>query len=227
MRRWFVGFLLCFLGIAWAQQELMEIIPLRAKTPDEVIPVLSPLLEPGATLTGANNQLILRASKRNRDDLKRALAAIDVPARNLIIHVSLSRDADTLHQGGVASGKVVVGTKSRVEGNARVWDTRSQSQESGSQMIRAIEGGREDALYLAAVEGLYALQGEEPLLADWISETLRIPCGKVLFYRHMDFMTVYEEELFITIEKGRVTERRVVDHRGRTPEDFIPRPPVA
>lgn len=85
---------------------------------------------------------------------------------------------------------------------------------------------RQDAFYLVAVEGLYTLQGE-PILADWVSETLRIPCGNVLFYQHMGFMTIYEEELFVSIEKGRVTERRRIDNRGKTPEDFLPRPPQA
>ncbi|MBO3704364.1 MAG: hypothetical protein J5W83_17805, partial [Candidatus Accumulibacter sp.] len=47
-----------WLGAAMAQQEL-EIIPLKAKTVDQVLPTLQPLLEPGATLSGMNNQLFL------------------------------------------------------------------------------------------------------------------------------------------------------------------------
>ena len=69
-------------GLVAAQQ--MEIIELRHKTLDQVLPALLPLVEPGGTLTGMNNQLFLRASPRNRSDIKRVLAAIDTPTRRLI-----------------------------------------------------------------------------------------------------------------------------------------------
>lgn len=85
---------------------------------------------------------------------------------------------------------------------------------------------RQDFLYLLGVEGLYALNGNEPLPADWVSETLRIPCGKVLHYRHMGFESVHEEDWFITVERGRVVARQKIDNRGRPPEDGVPAPPV-
>ena len=47
---------LLFVGPAAAQQEL-EIIPLRSQTVDRVLPTLLPLVEPGGTLIGANDQL--------------------------------------------------------------------------------------------------------------------------------------------------------------------------
>jgi len=66
--------------VPFAQQAL-EIIPLRHRTVEQVLPALQPLLEPGATLSGSRGQLFLRASPSNADDIKRALAAIDRPAR--------------------------------------------------------------------------------------------------------------------------------------------------
>lgn len=122
-----------------AQTE-MEIIPLRAKTVDQVLPTLLPLLERGGTLNGANNQIFLRASARNREEIKRVLAAIDVPARQFIIRVSSTRGVDQASRGAAARGQVVIGSQTRVEGNARVWDSSSQRQENASQMVRALEG---------------------------------------------------------------------------------------
>jgi len=130
-----------WLGHAWAQQEL-EVIPLKSRTPDQVLPALLPLVEPGGALTAANNQLFLRASRQNREDIKRALAAMDVPLRSLIIRVSQTRGVDESDRGGRAQGQVVLGSRTRVEGQATVWDTRSQRQESGSQMVQTVEGGR-------------------------------------------------------------------------------------
>lgn len=126
---------------ALAQQEL-EVIPLRHQTVDQVLPVLQPLVEPGGSLSGMNNQLFLRASRRNRDDIKRALAAIDAPSRRLVIHVSQNRGVDDSRRGGNVSGQVVIGTSRRAEVNAGIWDTRSARSESGSQMVQTIEGGR-------------------------------------------------------------------------------------
>lgn len=125
-----------------AQQQL-EIIELKARTVDQVLPVLLPLVEPGGTLSGMNNQLFLRASARNREEIRRVLAALDTPPRRLIIRISQNRDADDARQGGGVDGRVVIGSQqTRVEGSARVWDTRSQRQESASQMVQTMEGGR-------------------------------------------------------------------------------------
>lgn len=124
---------------ALAQQEV-EVIPLRHQTLDRVLPVLQPLLEPGGTLSGMNNQLFLRASRRNRDEIRKALAAIDVPLRRLIIHVSQNRDGESSRQGAGASGQVVIG--GRAEANARVWDSRSARSANASQMVQTVEGGR-------------------------------------------------------------------------------------
>lgn len=120
----------------------LEVIPLRHQTVDRVLPVLEPLVEPGGTLTGMNNQLFLRTSPRNREDIKRALAAIDTPSRRLVIHVSQNRGAESANRGGSASGQVVLGSTRRTEANAQVWDTRSVRSESSSQMVQTIEGGR-------------------------------------------------------------------------------------
>lgn len=125
----------------WAQQGL-EVVPLRHQTVDRVLPVLEPLVEPGGTISGMNNQLFLRASPRNREEIKRALAAIDTPLRRLVIHVSQNRGMESNNRGGIASGQVVLGSTRHLEANGQVWDTRSARSESGGQMVQTIEGGR-------------------------------------------------------------------------------------
>ena len=130
---------LLFAGWLHAQQEL-EIIELRGTTVDKVLPALRPLLEPGATLSGMNNQLFLRASARNRSEIRKALAAIDVPARQLLIRVSRQREGDTSTRGVVTSGQVVIGTNTRGAVDAQVWDTRTARSDRGAQMVRTLEG---------------------------------------------------------------------------------------
>lgn len=136
-----VLFLALWFGAAGAQQ--MEIIELRSRTVDEVLPVLLPLVEPGGTLTGMNNQLFLKASAGNRADIKRALAAIDAPQRRLIIRVATDRQSEDSARGARGRGEVVLGSRSAAaEIRASVWDTRSARNESAAQMVQTVDGGQ-------------------------------------------------------------------------------------
>lgn len=126
--------------VAGAQQ--MEIIELRSKSVEEVLPALQPLVEPGGTLTGMNNQLFLKASPRNREEIKRALAALDKPMRRLIIRIAQNRQAENSERGAEVSGQVTLGGTRRGSAGASVWDTRSVRSESGSQMVQTVDGGR-------------------------------------------------------------------------------------
>ena len=162
MRRSLLFFVCCLPMFALAQQE-MEIIPLRHRTVDQVIPALQPFVEPGGALSGMNDQLILRGSARNREQIKQALAAIDTPQRRLVIRVSQNRDAESRRQGGEVSGNVAVGNNVRIiqpststsPGGAqievrrgdsnvttRVYDTRSTRDARTNQSVQVVEGGR-------------------------------------------------------------------------------------
>ena len=130
------------LFVVWpavAQQEL-EIIPLRSQTVDRVLPTLLPLVEPGGTLIGANDQLFLRASARNREEIKRVLATIDRPSRRLIIRVSQNREGEAASRGGEVSGRVVIGDSSRSRVDARLWDTQGTRSENAGQLVQTVEG---------------------------------------------------------------------------------------
>ena len=129
-----------WIGLVAAQQ--VEIIELRSKNADEVLPALMPLLEPGGTLSGMNNQLFLKASPRNRADIKRALAAIDISSRRLIIRIAQNRQAEENSRGAEASGQVVLGSTRRSSGSATVWDTKSIRGERAAQMVQTVDGGQ-------------------------------------------------------------------------------------
>lgn len=130
----------CWIGIVQAQS--LEVIPLKHRTVDEVLPALQPLVEPGGTLTGMNNRLFLMTSPRNRADIERALAAIDTPAARLIIRVAQDRQAVESDRGATGRGQVVLGSNRQASGEIRVWDTRSQRNASAGQMVQTVDGGR-------------------------------------------------------------------------------------
>jgi len=124
--------------VATAQQSL-EIIPLKHRTVDQVLPVLRPLLEPGGTLAGQNNQLIVRANPANLAELRAVLEAIDRPARRLQISVRFDDSLDAARQGIGASG--TIGNRgSSVE--LRAQDSRLRAEERVDQRLQVIEGAR-------------------------------------------------------------------------------------
>jgi hypothetical protein len=123
---------------AFAQQAL-EIIPLRHRTVEQVLPALQPLLEPGATLSGSRGQLFLRASTSNAEEIKRALAAIDRPAKRLQISVRLDDAVERERRDLQASGSIGSGGV-RFSGSAR--DSRTSTGERIDQRLQVLEGSR-------------------------------------------------------------------------------------
>lgn len=78
----------------------------------------------------------------------------------------------------------------------------------------------DDRLYLKKLKG-WLRDGSEIGLGDlfpgyarrvfahWFTDTIRVPQGELLEYRHMGYESLYERDLFLTFEKGVLTGRRV------------------
>lgn len=127
--------LVCFFA-APAKAEL-EIITLRYRSAEQIIPMLQPMVEPGGALTGMQNQLVIRASQRNIDDLRRILATLDAMPRQLRISVRQGADLAASDRGGSISGSVGSGG-----GNvqARIIDSSSASNSGVTQTLQVLEG---------------------------------------------------------------------------------------
>lgn len=95
---------------ASAQDLALEIIPLKHRPSDEVIPVLKALIGPGGTITGINHQLIVRTTPANLIELRRVLNSIDKAKRRLLI---------TVRQDVAAN---VLGAEQSLSGNYRSGD---------------------------------------------------------------------------------------------------------
>lgn len=166
-RAWLLALLLGWLGLAWAQS--LDIIPLRHRTAEQVLPQLVPLLEPGGALSGSGDKLFLRTSPRNKADLLRVLEAIDTRPRRLLITVRQGSQQEADEQGGEVAGTVNLGRNVRIiqpgmrprtqpagpqveiqrgdhEGGGQVragiYETRRSRGENVSQQVQTLEGGR-------------------------------------------------------------------------------------
>jgi hypothetical protein len=131
-----------FLLLAWSAafaQGSLEVIELRHTTAERVLPALRPLLEPGGVLTGQRSQLIVRTSPRNLEELRRALAALDAPARRLMISVRFD-GADVASDSSLEADARISNRGARVD--ATVADSRSSGTERVDQRLQVLEGGR-------------------------------------------------------------------------------------
>lgn len=160
MRRMFLLILFLLTLPALAQTGL-EIIPLKHRTHDQVLPVLQPLVEEGGSISGANNKIFVRASAANRAQIRRALAAIDTPVRRLVITVAQDNDVARDEEGASVSGRVGGGAvEGRIDGGrdgrglvirgegrdasirAQTYGTRDVSTRRVRQEVQVIEGGQ-------------------------------------------------------------------------------------
>ncbi len=74
---------------------------------------------------------------------------------------------------------------------------------------------KDDRLFLVDIIGIFKKTQKELIFADWYSGTLKILKGELLKYIHMEFYSIYEEEIHIVIEKGFVQSIAIIDNRDK------------
>lgn len=133
-------FLLLWLFVPAAHaQGTLEVISLRHRTAEQVIPVLRPLLEPGGALSGQYNQLIVRTSPANLAQIRSVLDAIDQPARRLTISVRFDAAQDSARSGVQTDARI---SNRGSSAGVRIQDSRASMEERVDQRIQVLEGGR-------------------------------------------------------------------------------------
>lgn len=82
----------------------------------------------------------------------------------------------------------------------------------------------DDKLYLigfdAYVEGKkvdlnFLFPGQDRVFADWFTGQIRIPYGELMEYVHMDYCSIYEKDIILTVVEGVVTEKIIIDNTNR------------
>jgi len=149
-RAFLFAFLVTHATAALAQGGL-EVVPLKHRSAEQVLPVLRPLVAPGGAVTGQGYQLFVRTSAANFEELKRALAAIDTPQRRLLISVRFDDTADSARnaleaRGTLRSGNVSVSNQrfpsDHSQAQVRVLSSRGASDERVDQRVQVLEGAR-------------------------------------------------------------------------------------
>jgi hypothetical protein len=140
MKRLFIA--LYFLSsLAWGQG--LDVISLRHRSAEQLLPQLAPFVERGGALTGMNDKLFIRASKRNQDEIRQIVAALDTPQRRLMISVRQEGAGSGSDRGAGVDGRVEVGAGgTAISGRGHLYQSDSRSRRDISQQVQTLDGGR-------------------------------------------------------------------------------------
>ncbi|MGH8186860.1 MAG: secretin N-terminal domain-containing protein, partial [Steroidobacteraceae bacterium] len=143
--RW-LALLLCGLAAAVGAQSL-EVIDLKHRRAEELIPVLQPLLEPGGALSGQDYKLFVRASAANVAQLRQALAQLDRQPRQLFVSVRRSTQQEIERERASVAGTVR-------SGDAAVAVNESPRTSSGVTVRATDDSSNDRSVGVASVQVL-------------------------------------------------------------------------
>ncbi len=180
---------------ALGQSTVMEVIPLKYRTSEQIIPVLKPMLDKNGSMSGMQNQLIIRTTPSNLADLKKMLASLDTMPRRLMITVTQDAGIERDRSSAEVSGRL--GT-----GDATVTIPGGQS---GTQA----EVRRGTDIVRGRVDSTRSVD------SDRNTQTLQVLEGNSAFIRVGQSIPVPQREVVREIVNGRIVERRAssVDYR--------------
>lgn len=181
-------------------QTTVEVILLKYRQADQVIPVLQPLLGREASISNFQNQLVIRATPAELAQVKRVLAGIDTPPRRLLITVRQDADISGSRREAEVSGSIG-------NNNARVTVPGSGSREGGNVVLR--DG--DDRLRARVVDSSQA-GGERT------AQTVQVLEGYSAFIRAGESQPVRNRQVVRTMVNGQWVDRVVetTDYREAT-----------
>jgi len=144
-----------FLLAASLHAEEMQVINLKFRLAEEMLPILQPLVESGGVLTGTDDVLFVRTSARNFAEIQQAVATLDRAPRQLLISVG---------QGNVGGGSSagVRGSATIGSGDVQVGVNRPPGAEPGAQVQAE---ARAEQSNVDTVGSVRALEGNEAYIA--------------------------------------------------------------
>ena len=126
------------MSLAASAKQVIELIPLQYELPENIIPVIRPLLGPEGAANSMNNQLILKLEESQLQEILALVKKLDRPPQRLLIEVSHEGKSRGRHSGYGVQGRLSTdgGNRARV----KIKEYRTRNQFDSSQMIHATEG---------------------------------------------------------------------------------------
>lgn len=150
-----------------------KIFTLQHRFAEDLIPTIQPMVGNDGTVSGIQNQLIVRTTTEKMAEIEQLVATLDVERQNLRITVSHQnnqqlQNRDIIVQGRKRIGNVEIGT-SRFPRNSRdgvdigLNDNQSNTSSSGNQFVNVADGERAFIRVGQAV----------PFTQEWVTYTRR------------------------------------------------------
>jgi hypothetical protein len=129
----------------------IEVIELKSRPLEEILPVIRPLIGADGTATGMGNSLVLKAAPQQVREVRKLLLEIDRPPRRLLITVSKQGDSTRGLSGYSAGADIRTGdgqisinspgypvdeTRARVH----IYDSNGRYRRTTGQKVQALEG---------------------------------------------------------------------------------------
>jgi len=130
--------ILLVLSMAASARQVIELIPLQSQLPQDIIPVIRPLLGADSAINSMNNQLILKVEESQLEEIRQLIRQLDRPPQRLLIEVSLEGGGQGQQSGYGVKGRISADGNSRA--NVRIKEYQTRNRYDSSQTIRATEG---------------------------------------------------------------------------------------
>jgi hypothetical protein len=165
---------------ALAQQSVLEVITLKYRTADQVIPLVQPFVDRDGSVTGMQNQLIVRTSPANLAEIRRILDQVDARPRQLLVTVRQDVDLDTARREAQLSGRVAIGNSASiaVPGNRGRDDGLSVRAGSGDTSARGRIAARDVATSDTNTQRVQVLEGNVAFIR--VGQSVPVPARQVV-----------------------------------------------
>ncbi len=129
---------------AFADDSVIEVIPLTNRPAFEILPLLGPLLGNTAQLIDNGSNLLVKTTPDRLAEIKSIVKQLDVRQSNLVITVMQSRltNADELNAAARVQLNVPVDDPSRAGGRliGHLYQTQAKDADESTQTVRTMEG---------------------------------------------------------------------------------------
>ena len=161
-----------------AQQTVLEVIDLRYRSADQIVPLLTPLLAPGGTISSLQNRVIVRTTPQNLAELHKVLDAIDTLPRRLMISVRREPAGTGLASETEISGSIGTdGARASARGS-RTKQGATVEVRKGDNVARSRMLNSQSAATDRGVQTLQVLEGNEALVR--IGQSVPVRSGSAI-----------------------------------------------
>lgn len=162
------GQLLLVLGIglmaAAASGQSLEVIELKHRSAQEIIPAIQPLVASGGAVTGQDYTLFVRTTASNLAEIRRVVAQLDRAQRQLLVSVRTATRQEIEREAVSVSGELSTrGARARVSGT----DSNTQIDRGDVASVAVLEGNSamiDNGSSVPIVTAVLAVGGRRPWL---------------------------------------------------------------